>query len=107
MEKVRDEVWGEVDKAKKRRKKRVRSANQAGDIRKEMERMKDELASRESRYDNTQSRLEALEEELKGFEEKTGKRRALGAQHGHDPNRKTWLERRQQEEARPRGWFGG
>ena len=37
--------------------------------------------------------------ELKGFEEKTGKRRALGAQHGHDPNRKTWLERRQQEEA--------
>ena len=72
LEKVRNEVWDELDKAKKRRSKRVKSANQAGDVRKEMELMKAELAGRESRYDNTQSKLEDLEEKLKGFEEAEG-----------------------------------
>ncbi|GHC75219.1 FAD-dependent oxidoreductase [Pseudorhodoferax aquiterrae] len=37
--------------------------------------------------------------ELKGFEEKKGKRRVLGAEHGARRNRTTWLDRRQQEEA--------
>ncbi|MBB2972785.1 NAD(P)/FAD-dependent oxidoreductase [Mesorhizobium sp. RMAD-H1] len=35
--------------------------------------------------------------ELKGFEEPKGLRRPLGAEHGHDPNRKTWKEKREQE----------
>ncbi|MGC3986049.1 MAG: NAD(P)/FAD-dependent oxidoreductase [Pseudorhodoferax sp.] len=34
-------------------------------------------------------------EELKGFEEKAGHRRVLGAEHGSNPQRVTWLERRQ------------
>jgi putative flavoprotein involved in K+ transport len=38
-------------------------------------------------------------EELKGFEEKKGRRRIPGAEHGVNPERKTWLERRQAEEA--------
>ncbi len=38
-------------------------------------------------------------EELKGFEEKKGPARVLGAQHGVHRDRKTWLERRQEEEA--------
>ena len=38
--------------------------------------------------------------ELKGFEEKTGERRAKGAEHGVSRGRKSWLERRQEEEAR-------
>lgn len=38
--------------------------------------------------------------ELKGFEEKTGARRAKGAEHGVSRGRKSWLERRQEEEAR-------
>ncbi|MDM0037127.1 NAD(P)/FAD-dependent oxidoreductase [Variovorax sp. J22P271] len=35
--------------------------------------------------------------ELKGFEERKGERRVKGAEHGANPQRKTWLERRQQE----------
>lgn len=38
--------------------------------------------------------------ELKGFEEKKGKNRVKGAEHGAQKNRKSWLERRQDEEAR-------
>ena len=38
--------------------------------------------------------------ELKGFEEKKGKNRIKGAEHGAQKNRKSWLERRQDEEAR-------
>ncbi len=37
--------------------------------------------------------------ELKGFEEAKGESRDKGVVHGADPNRKTWLERRAQEEA--------
>ncbi len=37
--------------------------------------------------------------ELKGFEEAKGATRDKGVVHGADPNRKTWLERRAQEEA--------
>ncbi|HVR51913.1 MAG TPA: nuclear transport factor 2 family protein, partial [Pseudorhodoferax sp.] len=37
--------------------------------------------------------------ELKGFEEKKGPRRVLGAEHGARRDRQTWLDRRQQEEA--------
>jgi putative flavoprotein involved in K+ transport len=37
--------------------------------------------------------------ELKGFEEAKGESRDKGVLHGADPNRKTWLERRAQEEA--------
>jgi len=37
--------------------------------------------------------------ELKGFEEKRGATRSLGVQHGVFRNRKTWLERKTQEEA--------
>ncbi len=37
--------------------------------------------------------------ELKGHEEPKGFRRPLGAEHGHNPDRKTWLEKRAQEEA--------
>ena len=39
-------------------------------------------------------------QELKGFEEKAGPRRAKGVSQGADKNRKTWLESRQDEEAR-------
>jgi putative flavoprotein involved in K+ transport len=35
--------------------------------------------------------------ELKGFEEKTGERRVKGAEHGAQPGRKTWLEKREIE----------
>ena len=38
-------------------------------------------------------------QELKGFEERAGFRRPLGARHGIDPNRKTWPEERAQEQA--------
>jgi putative flavoprotein involved in K+ transport len=38
-------------------------------------------------------------QELKGFEERMGVRRPLGARHGIDPNRKTWAEERAQEQA--------
>ncbi len=37
-------------------------------------------------------------EELKGYEEKKGRRRALGAEHGVHQGRSTWLERRLEEE---------
>lgn len=37
--------------------------------------------------------------ELKGFEEKSGRRRELGTEHGVIRGRKTWLERRGEEEA--------
>ena len=37
--------------------------------------------------------------ELKGFEEAKGESRDRGVVHGADPSRKTWLERRAQEEA--------
>jgi putative flavoprotein involved in K+ transport len=37
-------------------------------------------------------------EELRGHEEKTGHRRALGAEHGVHQGRSTWLERRLEEE---------
>ncbi len=35
--------------------------------------------------------------ELKGFEEKRGERRIKGAEHGANPARKTWLEKRAEE----------
>ncbi|MFK0335581.1 NAD(P)/FAD-dependent oxidoreductase [Rhizobium sp. NPDC090275] len=35
--------------------------------------------------------------ELKGHEEPKGIRRPLGAEHGHDPNRTTWKEKRETE----------
>lgn len=38
--------------------------------------------------------------ELKGFEEPRGMRRPMGAEHGHDPLRKTWKEKRLEEAAR-------
>jgi putative flavoprotein involved in K+ transport len=38
-------------------------------------------------------------EELKGFEEKKGRRRVLGAEHGVQRDRQSWLERKQAEEA--------
>ncbi|MEI7445718.1 MAG: NAD(P)/FAD-dependent oxidoreductase [Burkholderiales bacterium] len=38
--------------------------------------------------------------ELKGFEEKKGERRIKGAEHGVHPGRRTWLEQRQEEQAR-------
>ena len=38
--------------------------------------------------------------ELKGFEEKKGTQRVKGAEHGAQKGRKSWLERRQEEEAR-------
>lgn len=38
--------------------------------------------------------------ELKGFEEKKGTQRIKGAEHGAQKGRKSWLERRQDEEAR-------
>ncbi|MBU3737741.1 MAG: NAD(P)/FAD-dependent oxidoreductase [Rhodoferax sp.] len=38
--------------------------------------------------------------ELKGFEEKKGERRIKGAEHGAFKDRKSWLELRQQEQAR-------
>jgi putative flavoprotein involved in K+ transport len=38
--------------------------------------------------------------ELKGFEEKKGERRVKGAEHGVHPGRKTWAERRAEEQAR-------
>ncbi|MDQ3505336.1 MAG: NAD(P)/FAD-dependent oxidoreductase [Actinomycetota bacterium] len=36
-------------------------------------------------------------DELKGYEESKSQRRPMGAQHGADKNRKTWLEKREQE----------
>ncbi len=42
--------------------------------------------------------LTALDE-LKGFEEPKGIRRPMGAEHGHDPKRKTWKEKREAEAA--------
>ena len=38
-------------------------------------------------------------QELKGFEEKTGRQRANGVEHGVIVGRKTWLEKRQQAES--------
>jgi hypothetical protein len=38
--------------------------------------------------------------ELKGFEEPSGTRREMGADHGEHANRKNWLERRKEEEER-------
>ncbi|HEY2257331.1 MAG TPA: NAD(P)/FAD-dependent oxidoreductase, partial [Variovorax sp.] len=38
--------------------------------------------------------------ELKGFEEHKGERRVKGAEHGANPQRKTWLERRQEQAAK-------
>lgn len=37
--------------------------------------------------------------DLKGFEEKTGRRRPLGVRHEADPNRETWSEARSREQA--------
>jgi len=37
--------------------------------------------------------------ELKGFEEPKGLRRPMGAEHGHDRNRRTWKEKREAEAA--------
>jgi putative flavoprotein involved in K+ transport len=36
--------------------------------------------------------------ELKGFEEKKGEHRIKGAEHGVHPGRKTWAERREEEQ---------
>jgi len=41
--------------------------------------------------------------ELKGFEEPLGHRRPMGAEHGVDPNRRTWREKRE-DEARMLGY---
>lgn len=41
--------------------------------------------------------------ELKGHEEPRGLRRPMGAEHGHDPKRQTWKEKRE-EEARRLGY---
>ncbi|HEY0214285.1 MAG TPA: NAD(P)-binding domain-containing protein [Paenirhodobacter sp.] len=38
--------------------------------------------------------------ELKGYEEPRGLRRPMGAEHGHDPLRKTWKEKREDEALR-------
>lgn len=38
--------------------------------------------------------------ELKGYEEPRKIRRPMGAEHGHDPERKTWKEKREEEAAR-------
>ena len=38
--------------------------------------------------------------ELKGFEERTNERRVKGAEHGPQPGRKSWLEKREEEAAR-------
>ncbi|MGS0753675.1 NAD(P)-binding domain-containing protein [Roseateles sp. GG27B] len=38
--------------------------------------------------------------ELKGFEEKKNEQRIKGAEHGAQPGRKSWLERRSEEQAR-------
>ncbi|MCE6951398.1 flavin-containing monooxygenase [Cereibacter sphaeroides] len=38
--------------------------------------------------------------ELKGHEEPRRIRRPMGAEHGHDPNRKTWKEKREEEAKR-------
>jgi len=38
--------------------------------------------------------------ELKGHEEPRGIRRPMGAEHGHDPHRKTWKEKREDEAQR-------
>ncbi|MGB0659154.1 MAG: flavin-containing monooxygenase [Mangrovicoccus sp.] len=38
--------------------------------------------------------------ELKGHEEPRQLRRPMGAEHGHDPNRKTWKEKRAEEASR-------
>lgn len=38
--------------------------------------------------------------ELKGHEEPRKTRRPMGAEHGHDPERKTWKEKREEEAAR-------
>ena len=43
--------------------------------------------------------------ELKGFEEKKGADRVKGAEHGVQPGRKSWLERKTEEEGR-RGMAG-
>ena len=40
-------------------------------------------------------------DELKGFEEKSRHRRIKGTEHGADPARVTWLEKRQREQAEP------
>ena len=45
-----------------------------------------------------QTLLTAMQE-LKGFEEKKGRKRVAGTQHGAFKNRKNWLALRQQEEA--------
>ncbi len=37
-------------------------------------------------------------QELKGYEERTGHTRALGAVHGSDPDRRSWAEKREDEE---------
>jgi putative flavoprotein involved in K+ transport len=38
-------------------------------------------------------------QELKGFEEKKGERRVKGVEHGSHPGRRTWLERKTEEDA--------
>lgn len=38
--------------------------------------------------------------ELKGYEEPRKTRRPMGAEHGHDPERKTWKEKREEEATR-------
>ena len=38
--------------------------------------------------------------ELKGHEEPRGLRRPMGAEHGHDPERKSWKEKREEETTR-------
>lgn len=50
------------------------------------------------RDDRIWTLLTALQE-LKGFEEKRGKRRPMGAEHGARKNRTTWKESREAEEA--------
>jgi len=69
LEKVMDEVWSEVDSETKTMRKKIKSANEAGDILKDIKNMKEELRGKESSYNKTNSKFERLEEELKGLEE--------------------------------------
>ena len=50
------------------------------------------------KHDRIWTLLTALQE-LKGYEENRGKRRPMGAEHGAQKNRSSWLERKQAEEA--------
>ena len=93
LEKVRDEVWDEVDSEIKRRRKLVKSANRAGDLRKDIQNMKSDLESMQSRYDKTKSKSEDLHEELKGLEEAAAHIEKIEILRSRKAGLKTALER--------------